>query len=274
MREQEPAGLILIVEDNRNISEMVGEYLESRGFEVDFASDGLDGYRLATSNPYDAIVLDLMLPRMDGMEVCRRLREDARKTTPILMLTARDTLDEKLNGLSSGADDYLTKPFAIRELEARLRVLIRRDHRMIGAEILQVADLRLDPATHRVSRAGHTLQLSPTAIRLLGILMRESPRVVSRQDIEREIWGNDLPDSDTLRSHLYNLRKVVDKPFEQPLLHTVQSAGYRARRWPVEPSRWRYQSDTALAHRVRKMRCVRHANMNSRMLPAMNCARH
>ena len=161
------------------------------------------------------------------MEVCRRLREDARKTTPILMLTARDTLDEKLNGLSSGADDYLTKPFAIRELEARLRVLIRRDHRMIGAEILQVADLRLDPATHRVSRAGHTLQLSPTAIRLLGILMRESPRVVSRQDIEREIWGNDLPDSDTLRSHLYNLRKVVDKPFEQPLLHTVQSAGYR-----------------------------------------------
>lgn len=227
MREQEPAGLILIVEDNRNISEMVGEYLESRGFEVDFASDGLDGYRLATSNPYDAIVLDLMLPRMDGMEVCRRLREDARKTTPILMLTARDTLDEKLNGLSSGADDYLTKPFAIRELEARLRVLIRRDHRMIGAEILQVADLRLDPATHRVSRAGHTLQLSPTATRLLSILMRESPRVVSRQDIEREIWGNDLPDSDTLRSHLYNLRKVVDKPFEQPLLHTVQSAGYR-----------------------------------------------
>ena len=227
MREQEPAGLVLIVEDNRNISEMVGEYLESRGFEVDFASDGLDGYRLATSNPYDAIVLDLMLPRMDGMEVCRRLREDARKTTPILMLTARDTLDEKLNGLSSGADDYLTKPFAIRELEARLRVLIRRDHRMIGSEVLQVADLRLDPATHRVSRAGHTLQLSPTATRLLSILMRESPRVVSRQDIEREIWGNDLPDSDTLRSHLYNLRKVVDKPFEQPLLHTVQSAGYR-----------------------------------------------
>lgn len=227
MRDQEQAGLVLIVEDNRNISEMVGEYLEGRGFEVDYASDGLDGYRLAASNPYDAIVLDLMLPRLDGMEVCKRLRAEARKTTPILMLTARDTLDEKLNGLSSGADDYLTKPFAIRELEARLRALIRRDHRMVGAEILQVADLQLDPALQRATRDGKPLQLSPTALRLLGILMRESPKVVSRQEIERELWGNDLPDSDTLRSHLYNLRKVIDKPFERALLHTVQSAGYR-----------------------------------------------
>ena len=120
---QEPGGLVLIVEDNRNISEMVGEYLEGRGFEVDYAADGLDGYRLATENSYDVIVLDLMLPRLDGIEVCKRLREDARKSTPVLMLTARDTLDEKLTGLSSGADDYLTKPFAIQELEARLRAL-------------------------------------------------------------------------------------------------------------------------------------------------------
>src|SRR5690606_11940016 len=107
MREQEQAGLVLIVEDNRNISEMVGEYLESRGFEVDYAADGVDGYRLAAENAYDAIVLDLMLPRLDGIEVCRRLRAEARKSTPILMLTARDTLDDKLTGLSSGADDYL-----------------------------------------------------------------------------------------------------------------------------------------------------------------------
>src|SRR5690606_20733757 len=110
---QEPAGLVLIVEDNRNISEMVGEYLEGRGFEVDYASDGLDGYRLASENSYDVVVLDLMLPRLDGVEVCKRLREEARKSTPVLMLTARDTLDEKLTGLSVGADDYLTKPFAI-----------------------------------------------------------------------------------------------------------------------------------------------------------------
>ena len=227
MRDQEQAGLVLIIEDNRNISEMVGEYLESRGFEVDYAADGMDGYRLAAENAYDAIVLDLMLPRLDGIEVCKRLRSEARKATPILMLTARDTLDDKLTGLSSGADDYLTKPFAIRELEARLHALIRRDRRQVGSEVLQVADLMLDPASLRATRAGCELQLSPIALRLLAILMRESPRVVGRQEIEREIWGDELPDSDTLRSHLYNLRKVMDKPFDRPLLHTVQSAGYR-----------------------------------------------
>ena len=227
MRAHEQAGLVLIVEDNRNISEMVGEYLESRGFEVDYAGDGMDGYRLACENTYDVIVLDLMLPRLDGMEVCRRLRQEARKATPILMLTARDTLEEKLDGLTTGADDYLTKPFAIQELEARLRALIRRERRQVGGEILRVADLVLDPAALRVSRAGTELQLSPIGLRLLTILMRESPRVVSRQEIEREIWGNGLPDSDTLRSHLYNLRKVIDKPFDKQLLHTVQSAGYR-----------------------------------------------
>ena len=191
MREgQEPGGLVLIVEDNRNISEMVGEYLESRGFEVDFAADGLDGYRLAVENSYDVIVLDLMLPRLDGIEVCKRLREEARKSTPILMLTARDTLEEKLTSLSAGADDYLTKPFAIQELEARLRVLIRRERRQVGSEVLKVGDLVLDPASLRATRGGNELQLSPIGLKLLTILMRESPRVVSRQDIEREIWGN------------------------------------------------------------------------------------
>ncbi len=172
MREQQHAGLILIVEDNRNISEMVGEYLESRGFEVDFASDGLDGYRLAVENSYDAIVLDLMLPRLTGVDLCKRLRTEARKATPILMLTARDTLDDKLFGLSSGADDYLTKPFAIRELEARLNALIRRDRRQVGAEVLQVADLVLDPSSLRATRRGCELHLSPIALRLLAILMR------------------------------------------------------------------------------------------------------
>ncbi|MEO8365924.1 MAG: response regulator transcription factor [Pseudoxanthomonas sp.] len=224
---QETAGLVLVVEDNRNISEMIGEYLEGRGFEVDYATDGLDGYRLAVENSYDVLVLDLMLPRMDGMEVCRRLRTEARKSTPVLMLTARDTLDDKLTGLGSGADDYLTKPFAIQELEARLRALIRRERRQVGAEVLKVADMALDPVSMRATRGGAELMLSPIGLRLLTILMRESPRVVTRQEIEREIWGNGLPDSDTLRSHLYNLRKVIDKPFDKPLLHTVQSAGYR-----------------------------------------------
>jgi DNA-binding response OmpR family regulator len=224
---EEPSGLVLLVEDNRNISEMVGEYLESKGFGIDYAGDGLDGYRLASENSYDAIILDLMLPRLDGIEVCRRLRGETKKATPVLMLTARDTLDDKITGLGVGADDYLVKPFAIQELEARLRALIRRDRRQVSAETLKVGDLVYDTASMRVTRGGQELQLSPIGLRLLAILMRESPKVISRRDIEREIWGDGLPDSDTLRSHLYNLRKTLDRGFDKPLLHTVQSAGYR-----------------------------------------------
>lgn len=226
VREDTP-GLVLLVEDNRGIAEMVGEFLERRGFSVDFASDGVTGLHLAVTNSYDVIVLDLMLPGMDGIEVCRKLRHDAKRSTPVLMLTARDTLDDKLVGLDAGADDYLVKPFEIRELEARVRALIRRDRRQVSNEVLRVADLVLDTATLRATRAGQDLTLSPIGIRLLTILMRESPRVVSRRDIEREVWGDLLPDSDTLRSHLYNLRKIVDKPFDKPLLHTIHSAGYR-----------------------------------------------
>ncbi|HEX5755102.1 MAG TPA: response regulator transcription factor [Arenimonas sp.] len=224
---RENSGSILLVEDNRNLSELVGEYLESKGFAVDYATDGAEGYRLAAENSYDVVVLDLMLPRLDGVEVCRKLRQDAKKSTPVLMLTARDTLGDKVGGLEAGADDYLVKPFAILELEARVRALIRRERRQVSPEILKVADLMFDTASLRVTRAGRELQLSPIGLRLLSILMRESPRVVPRRDIEREIWGDGLPDSDTLRSHLYNLRKTIDKPFERPLLHTVQTAGYR-----------------------------------------------
>jgi DNA-binding response OmpR family regulator len=227
MRKDEPSGLVLLVEDNRSLSEMVGEYLESRGFGVDYAGDGLDGLRLASENSYDVVILDLMLPRMDGIDVCRKLRDEAKKSTPVLMLTARDTLADKVSGLDAGADDYLVKPFAIQELEARVRALIRRERRQVSPELLRVADLVLDTASLRATRGEVELQLSPIGLRLLTILMRESPRVVNRRDIEREIWGDGLPDSDTLRSHLYNLRKAIDKPFDRQLLHTVQTAGYR-----------------------------------------------
>lgn len=220
-------GLILLVEDNRGTAEIIGEFLETRGYGVDFAADGINGLRLAVENHYDIIILDVMLPGLDGLEVCRRLRNEARKATPVVMLTARGTLDDKVRGLDAGADDYLVKPFAIQELEARVRALIRRDRRQVSAEVLRVGDLQLDTATHRLTRAGKELIISPIGLKLLGILMRESPRVVSRADIEREIWGDTLPDSDTLRSHLYNLRRIIDKPFDKPLLHTLHSAGYR-----------------------------------------------
>lgn len=228
MKAREDAnGMILLIEDNRGIAEMVGEFLERRGYGVDYAADGVTGLRLSMQNSYDVIVLDLMLPGLDGLELCRRLRQEAKRSTPVLMLTARDTLEDKLSGLDAGADDYLVKPFEIRELEARVRALIRRDRRQVSAETLRVGDLVLDTASLRLSRGGKELMLSPIGLKLLTILMRESPRVVSRRDIEREVWGDLLPDSDTLRSHLYNLRRVIDKPFDKPLLHTIHSAGYR-----------------------------------------------
>lgn len=226
-KRDEQSGLVLLVEDNRGISEMVGEFLERRGYSVDYAADGVTGLHLAVSNSYDVVVLDLMLPGMDGLDVCRKLRQDAKKSTPVLMLTARDTLEDKVTGLDAGADDYLVKPFEVKELEARVRALIRRDRRQVSQEVLRVGDLVLDTATLRLTRSGKDLQVSPIGLKLLTILMRESPRVVSRRDIEREVWGDMLPDSDTLRSHLYNLRKVIDKPFQKTLLHTIHSAGYR-----------------------------------------------
>ncbi|MBK9654272.1 MAG: response regulator transcription factor [Rhodanobacteraceae bacterium] len=226
-KRDEQSGLVLLVEDNRGISETVGEFLERRGYSVDYAADGVSGLHLAISNSYDVIVLDLMLPGLDGLDVCRKLRQEAKKSTPVLMLTARDTLEDKVTGLDAGADDYLVKPFEVKELEARVRALIRRDRRQVSQEVLRVGDLVLDTATLRLTRAGKDLAVSPIGLRLLTILMRESPRVVSRRDIEREVWGDMLPDSDTLRSHLYNLRKVIDKPFQSQLLHTIHSAGYR-----------------------------------------------
>ncbi|WP_213603048.1 response regulator transcription factor [Pseudoxanthomonas japonensis] len=218
---------VLVIEDDARLAEVVGGYLETRGMEVDYAADGMEGYRLAVENRYDAIILDGQLPRMDGLDVVRRLRRDARVATPIIMTTARDTLNDKLTGLRDGVDDYLTKPFAAQELEARLRAVIRRNRKELAREVLKVGDLTFDPACHRVRRGSRELELSPLSTKLLTILMRESPKVVSRRDIEREIWGEHVPDSDTLRSHLYNLRKVIDRGFDMPLVHTVQSAGYR-----------------------------------------------
>lgn len=218
---------ILMIEDHSDIAEMVIAYLESRGFTVDYAADGITGLHLAVSNSYDAIVLDLMLPGMDGISVCEKIRKDARDKTPIIMLTARDTLDDKVSGLSTGADDYLVKPFAIKELEARLLSLIRRSRGDMTHDVLTVGDLAVDTATLKVERDGQTLSLTPIGFKILTVLMRASPTVVSRNELERKVWGDILPDSDTLRSHLYNLRKVIDKPFSNQLLHTVQGSGYK-----------------------------------------------
>jgi DNA-binding response OmpR family regulator len=218
---------LLLVEDHPDISEMLTSYFESRGFAVDYAADGLTGLHLAVTNSYDAIVLDLMLPGLDGLSICEKLRHDARNSTPIIMLTARDTLDDKVTGLSTGADDYLVKPFAIAELEARIVAQIRRNRGELIRDLLTVGDLVIDTSTMMVRRQGEPLNLTPTGFKILTALMKASPAVVSRQELERKVWGDILPDSDTLRSHMYNLRKTVDKPFKTSLLRTVQSSGYQ-----------------------------------------------
>jgi len=218
---------ILIIEDHKDIAEMLYEYFERRDYELDYASDGRVGFNLANQNEYDVILLDLMLPEMDGVDVCRKLREESKDYTPILMLTARDTLEDKVKGLDVGADDYLVKPFEILELEARIKALMRRKGQVTQQEVLQVGDLELDTGTLEVTRSGQQIYLSPIGLKILTILMKESPKVVSRNQLEHEIWGDILPDSDTLRSHMYNLRKQIDKPFDESLLQTIQSRGYR-----------------------------------------------
>lgn len=223
---QATSASLLLIEDHHDIAEMVFNYLEQSGYTVDYAADGLTGLHLAVTNDYDLIILDLMLPGLDGLKLCSRLRTDGRCDTPILMLTARDTLDDKVAGLDAGADDYLIKPFELRELVARIGALLRRRRGQVAAEILSVADLRLDMGTLEVTRAGQPLTLTPIGLKLLAVLMKASPRVVSRAELERQVWGDTLPDSDTLRSHLYNLRRIIDKPFDAALLHTISGAGY------------------------------------------------
>jgi DNA-binding response OmpR family regulator len=217
---------ILVIEDNSDIAANLGDYLEERGHTVDFAADGVTGLHLAVVNDFDAIVLDLNLPGMDGLEVCRRLRQDARKQTPVLMLTARDALENKLDGFEAGADDYLVKPFALQEVDARLAVLLRRG-KGPQSRILNVADLEYNLDTLEVRREGKLLQLNPTALKILQSLMESSPSVVTRQELETRVWGEELPDSDSLRVHIHGLRAAVDKPFPKPLIQTRHGIGYR-----------------------------------------------
>lgn len=219
---------VLLIEDNPDLAANVVDYLQEHRHVVDWAGDGLAGLRHALTERPDVIVLDLGLPWMGGLELCARLRRESAVLTPVLILTARDDLESKLAGFEAGADDYLVKPFAMSELEARLRALVRRASGSTPAgERLVVADLTMDGATLRVERAGLPIQLPPTSLRLLARLMRDTHRVVSRRELEREIWGDDPPDSDALRAHIHLLRSAIDRPFDRPLLHTVHGIGYR-----------------------------------------------
>ena len=217
---------ILVVEDHRDIAENIGDYLGPKGHEIDYAADGITGLHLAVTNEYDVIVLDLALPALGGIEVCRKIREEAKMATPVLMLTARDQLDSKVEGFAAGADDYLVKPFALKELEIRLEALRRRG-RGEPSRVLKVADLEFDPDTQIVKRAGRRLDLNPSLRTLLEVLMRNTHRVVRRTELEAALWGDDPPDGDVLRAHIYSLRSSIDRHFQRKLLRTVHGTGYR-----------------------------------------------
>lgn len=217
---------LLVVEDNPDLVANLRDFFEAGGHRIDSAFNAASGLQMATQGQYDALVLDLMLPGMDGRELCNQLRQSGHDT-PVLMLTARDTLQDKLEGFASGADDYLVKPFALQELEARLMALIHRARNQMGQRQLQVADLELDTETLQLSRAGQSIDLPRIPLRILTLLMRRAPRIVTRAEIEHEIWAGALPDSDALRAHMHVLRTAIDKPFNQALLRTVRGVGYR-----------------------------------------------
>lgn len=218
--------LVLIVEDDQDLAELTLEYLESQSIECDIAYNGVMGLELIKSNQYDVIIMDIMMPRMDGLTLCATMRNSG-IATPCLMLTAQDSLEDKIAGFKQGADDYLVKPFELEELLVRLYALSRRHSN--PANRLVVADLQLDLTVRIATRAELPLSLSPIEWKLLEILMRESPKVVSRTQLENIIWNGEPPSKDALKTQIYRLRKVVDKENQQQLIHTIRGAGITLR---------------------------------------------
>lgn len=216
---------VLLVEDNAVLSETIGDHLTDAGIEVDYALDGITGLHFAVTESYDVLILDVMLPGMDGFAICKKVREEAKSDVPIIFLTARDQINDKLDGFDFGADDYLVKPFNPDELTARLFSLVKRYRGEFNNKQLKVQDLILDLDTMQVSREGKKLKVSPTGIQILKILMNQSPAVISKERLTELLWDDFSPESDVLRSHIYLLRKAVDKPFEQQLIKTIPGVG-------------------------------------------------
>ncbi|MFV1847154.1 response regulator transcription factor [Stenotrophomonas maltophilia] len=215
-----------LIEDNLPLASTIVDMLQSHGHLVDFAADGQAGLRLALASPPDVLLLDIGLPGIDGVTVCQRLRECSDRHIPVLMLTARDAIGDKLQGFAVGADDYLVKPFDDAELLARCLALARR-HRVGQANLLQVGPLSIDRRSGQAWRAGTPLELPQVAQRILLILAEAWPRTVTRSELVQRLWGDEAPPSDPLRSHLYLLRQALDKPFEGEMLRTVHGVGFR-----------------------------------------------
>ena len=217
---------ILVIEDNHRLNSSLTASLVHEGYSVDSAYDGQEGQDLAEMTAYDLIILDILLPLKDGLEVCRDLRR-RRVSTPILLLTARDSIDDRVKGLDCGADDYLVKPFAMRELLARLRALLRRQHPEKQGR-LEMGDLTMDPITHTVERGGRLIDLTPKEFALLEYFLYHANQVVTREMIEQHIWNYDFEcESNVIDVYVRRLRRKIDDPFACKLLATVRGIGYR-----------------------------------------------
>lgn len=217
---------ILIIEDHHDIAANIGDFLEIQGHFVDFADNGVMGLNLAVNEAFDLIILDINLPRMDGFSVCETLRNEYQSQVPVLMLTARAALTDKIKGFKSGAWDYLVKPFALEELLLRINALgLRKDTNQ--NKTLQVGSLVLDITNWQVSREGIQIQMHKACLQILELLMRSSPNIVSRKDLEYLLWGDQPPDSNPLRSHIHELRSKIDKPFDDAMIQTVRGLGFK-----------------------------------------------
>ncbi len=224
MKAQATSLNILLVEDQQSIACNISDYMEAKGHRFDFASQGKQGLTLALEHHFDLIILDLNLPKMDGLEVCQQIRKQANRHIPILMLTARDSIDDKVSGFTAGADDYLTKPFSLQELEVRCLALSRR-HLLQTSDILTIGPLTIDRQRKQVSRDDKILDLHAMGVRIITILAEAYPQVVSRSMLTQKLWGDEPTESDAMRSHLYQLRNILDKPFDYPILKTVHGVG-------------------------------------------------
>ncbi len=220
---------VLIIEDNEDLAANIGDYLEDSGHITDFAMDGISGLHLALTQTFDVIILDIMLPGMDGITLCREFREKTEKYIPILMLTAKDTIEDKLVGFDAGADDYLIKPFALEELEARLNVLVRRANHHDEIKVLECGPIRVEPGNRQVTMKGNPVKLNRTCFSILVKLIRSAPKVVTREDLENYLWGDWKPASDSLRTNIYSLRKALDTSGQQSIIETVVGIGFRMR---------------------------------------------
>ncbi len=218
---------LLLVEDHYDLAATLMDFLQDQGFIVDHARSIQAAKHFLVQQAYHVLLLDINLPDGNGYELCQWLREECGLSIPVIMLTARDTLKDKLNGFAVGTDDYLVKPFDLSELLVRVQAMIKRSRGEVAHVRWQVADLILNTADQTVTRAGQAIELAPIQFKLLALLMRQSPQVVNRQTMMVELWGEEKPESDALRSHIYNLRKQIDKPFEQKLLHTVSGIGLK-----------------------------------------------